>query len=157
MRLTASLRDLSNDLQAALKQDEEATMSNLARYFVKPNVPTAQNTMSLLRRALRAAKQLTSCLLLVTRELPTDFRRKYARWRAVGRLSRELSEDLAKLVSLLNDTEKDQGIARPIEQSGWSNKDEIEGVTTTSLIEAGLRDLRNGSIISTLDELNAGV
>ena len=51
----------------------------------------------------------------------------------------------------------DQGIAGHIEQSGWSHEDKIEEGITASLVEAGLRGLRNGSIVSTLDELNAGV
>ena len=160
VRLAAFLRDLSNDLQAALKQDEEATTSDPAWYYIKPKVPIADNTMSLLRRALKAAKQLALHLhykptfsgarnLMSSRALPTN---------EVSKLFQTLSTTLEKLIPLLDDTEIDQSIAHRIEQTCWSKEDKIVEMTTILLIEDRLSNaVMNGSLVSTVNELNAGV
>ena len=65
VRLAALFRDLKHDLQAALKQGEEAMKRNLDWYYIRSKVPTTDNAISLVQRALRAAKNLTSFFLLL--------------------------------------------------------------------------------------------
>ena len=149
VRLAALLRDLSNDLQAALKQDEEATTSDPSWYCVKPKVPIADNTMSLLWRASKAAKKLALHLqyqpafsgesdLMSSGALPSN---------EVSKLFQTLSTNLKKLIPLLDDTEIDQSIAHRIVE-----------MTKILLIEDRLQNaVMNGSLVSTVNELNAGV
>ena len=160
VRLAALLKDLSNDLQAALKQDEEATTSDPSWYYVKPKVPIADNTMSLLRRALKVAKELAFNLhhppafsggsdLMSSGALSSN---------EVSNLLHILSPNLKELISLLDDTEIDQSIAQRIEQTCWSKGDKIVYMTTILLIEGGLQKaVMNGFLVSTVNELNAGV
>ena len=149
VRLAALLRDLSNDLQAALKQDEEATTSDPSWYCVKPKVPVADNTMSLLRRALKAAKGLASTLpRSAFSTLPRN---------ELSNLFQTLSTNLKKLISLLDDTEIDQSIAHRIEQTCWSKEDKIMEMTIVLLTKDRLNAVMAGSFVSTVNELNAGV
>lgn len=160
-RLVALLRDLSNDLQAALQQEEVATTSDPSWYYVKPKVPIADNTMSLLRRALEATNQWT----LYIRSLPllpvsySEIRQNFGPGSNVTNLFQTLSTNLEKLVSLLDDTEIDQSIAHRIEQTCWSKEDEIVELMTVLQIDDRIRDKEEmvESVISTVNELNAGV
>ena len=161
VRLAALLRDLSNDLQAALKQDEEALTSDPSWYCVKPKVPVADNAMSLLRRALEVAKELASNLphhqpelsgesdLLSSRTLPSI---------ETSKLFQTLLTNLEKLIPLLDDTETNQSIAHRIEQTCWSKEDQIVEMTRVLLTKESLYNPDiDWSLVNTVNELNAGV
>ena len=161
VRLAALLRDLSNDLQAALKQDEEATTSDPSWYCVKPKVPVADNTISLLRRALEVAKELVSTFphhqpdlagesdLLSSRTLPGI---------ETSKLFQILLTNLEKLIPLLDDTEIDQSIAHRIEQTCWSKEDKIVEMTRVLLTKESLYNPDiDWALVNTVNELNAGV
>ena len=158
-RLVALLKDLSNDLQAALQQEEGATTSDPSWYYVKPKVPIADNTMNLLRRALEATKQLTLYIRSLPALLHSGIRRDSGhRSNEISNLFQTLSTNLEKLVSLLDDTEIDQSIAHRIEQTCWSKEDKIVDLTSILRIEDHLRDgAMVESLVSTVNELNAGV
>ena len=131
VRLAALLRDLSNDLQAALKQDEEATTSDPSWYCVKPKVPVADNTMSLLRYALKAAEGLASAFPHYQSTLPSN---------ELSNMFHTLSTEFKKLISLLDGTEIDQSITHRIEQTCWSKEREIVRMMTILRIEDRLYD-----------------
>ena len=158
-RLVALLKDLSNDLQAALQQEEGATTNDQSWYYVKPNVPIAATTMSLLCRTLEATNQWT----LYIRSLPpliiSESRQDSGpRSNEVSDLFQTLSINLEKLVSLLDDTEIDQSIAHRIERTCWSKEDKFVDLTSILRIEDHLRDAAMvESLVSTVNELNAGV
>ena len=158
-RLVALLKDLSNDLQAALQQEEGATTSDPSWYYVKPKVPIADNTMSLLRRALEATNQwalyIRSLSLLFISEIRQD---SGLRSNEVSDLFQTLSTNLETLVSLLDDTEIYQSIALRIEQTCWSKEDKFVYLTSILRIEDHLRDAAMvESLVSTVNEINAGV
>lgn len=158
-RLVALLKDLSNDLQAALQHEVGATTSDPSWYYVKPNVPISDNTMGLLSRALEATKQLT----LNIRSLPPlfhseDRQNSGRRSNEVSDLFQTLSTNLEKFVSLLDDTEIDQSIAHRIEQTCWSKEEKIVELTTILRIEDRLRDAATAEpLVSTVYNLNAAV
>ena len=158
VRLAALLGDLSNDLQAALEQDEEATTTDPSWYCVKPKVPVADNTMSLLWRALKAAMVLASSL---PHYQPFSGERSRLSSRPLSstelsKLFQTLLTNLKKLISLLDDTEIDQSITHRIEQTCWSKEDKI--VEMMTMKEDRLyKAVMSGSLVSTVNELNAGV
>ena len=150
------MKDLSNDLQAALQHEEGATTSDSSWYYVRPKVPIADNTMSLLRVALEAAKKLTRSLP----PPPYSEIRPYSRSgrKDVPNLFQTLSTNLERLVSLFDDTEIDQSIAHRIEQTCWSKEGKILEMMTILRIEGRLRDeAMTGSLLSIVNELSAGV
>ena len=155
-RLVALLKDLSNDLQAALQREEGATTSDPSWYYVKPKVPIADNTMSLLRLALEAAKKLRRSLP----PPPYSGIRPNSRpgIKEVSNLFQTLSNNLETLVSLLDDTEIHQSIAHRIEQTCWSLEGKILEMTTNPRIKDRFRDAEMAeSLVSIVNELNAGV
>ena len=154
--VVALLKDLSNDLQVALQREKGTTTSDPSWYYVKPKVPIADNTMSLLRLALEAAKNLTRSLApppnilfrpnsrAGNKEVPSPFQ--------------TLPTNLEKLVSLLDDTEIDQSIASRIEQICWSNEGKILELVTILRTEGHFGNVAMfGSLVSIANELSAGV
>ena len=153
-RLVASLKDLSNDLQAALQHEVGATTSDPSWDYVKPKVPIADNTIRLLWGALEATEQLRVDIRILPPKLNLGLRSI-----ELDNALEILSTNLEKLVSLLKNIEIDQSIAHRIEQACWSKEDKI--VELTTILRMTDRPQYNAamaeSLVSTVNELNAGV